>query len=102
MAPHSDVGHLNSASTAGFSGLTTVPVPIWNDTSRAPTFQVAVIPFGRRDLCARSRRRNSAHWPVPPGCSEGWLPATGGSWPSDTAVLPPAPGHCTATGVGVG
>ena len=44
---------------------------------------------------ARSRSRNSAHW-LPAGrgsSSEGWTPATGGSWASDTAVLPPAPGH---------
>src|SRR5579863_8856540 len=100
MASHGVAGHLNSVSAGSWNGLYRVPVPNWNWTSRAARDQVAVIPFGRADLEALSRSRNSAHWLLAGdgSSSEGWAPGA----ESDTAVRPGGPGHCTGAGAGFG
>src|ERR1700761_8984943 len=103
MNPHSEGGHLNSARAGNCSGLNTVPVPIWKGTSRPPTIQLAVMLLFFGVFEALSSNRKSAHWPVPPEISEAGADAGAGepgnsccvdrSCESDTAVLPPAPGH---------
>src|SRR4051794_35526593 len=62
--------------------------------------KLATSPFGRGDTAAESSKRNSAHWPDFTS-SEGCAPGIGGSGTIETAVRPPAPGHCTEVGAGV-